>query len=328
MRWYQNVEGVEEAVFKNPDRKESKFWNEGKWHNFIEPLLPEERGTFIEIGCNAGLFLKLATDAGFRDVIGIEASSSRINQAKRFRDVNKCTYKLIHQKVAEDFDVHQLPLADVVLLANAHYYLPVVTFANLVDHLKNRTAYCIIVSARVRRGQGRALHYLEPPGVRGYFRDWQEVKVVGDWQGIEGLDKDDPAPRRQMYGVSFKGNLETHVLKDLYDATYSRTGKRKEYKYFALFPTLADFFKKVLAGEEFELEESSLYKYWRKRNPEYSSEWVLERVSYKKAMAEDIQKNGMREPIRLMRNDKILDGAHRLAIAKELGYKHILVRQL
>ena len=101
--WYQNVDGVAAAVFKNPDRKESKFWNEGKWHNFIEPLLPEERGTFIEIGCNAGLFLKLAMDVGFRDVIGIEASLQRIGQARQYRESNGYPYKLIHQTVDADF---------------------------------------------------------------------------------------------------------------------------------------------------------------------------------------------------------------------------------
>ena len=73
VKWYQNVEGVDGAVFKDPRRANSIFWGEGKWKNFILPLLPLERRTFVEIGCSAGLFLKLAMDAGFTNVIGIDA---------------------------------------------------------------------------------------------------------------------------------------------------------------------------------------------------------------------------------------------------------------
>lgn len=327
-KWYQNVDGVKGAVFKDPRRKESRFWNEGKWNNFIKPLLPKERRTFIELGCNAGLFLKMAMDAGFVDVIGVESSRQRIGQAKQFRESNRYPYRLIHQAVGIDFELDQLPLADVVLIANTHYHLPVVVFANLVDRLKSRTAYCVVVGARSTRRPGRVVHYLESPGVRGFFRDWQEVKVIGDWRGAEGLDKEDPAPRKQMYGVLFKGGLEAVGLKELYQSAYKRAGKDKKYKHHAFFSAMEDFFKRVLAGEEFELEESDAYRYWVKRSPRASSKWILKKLKGKKALAEDIQRNGIKEAIRLTRYGKVLDGAHRLIIARELGYEHVLVRRL
>ena len=120
-RWYQNL-AVEGVTFEDTNRKDSKFWNEGKWRNFIEPLLPQDRQTFVEIGCNAGLFLKMATDAGFQDVIGIEANRQIMDQAKRYRERIGGTYQLLHQCVGKDFVLDELPLADVTLLSNVHYY--------------------------------------------------------------------------------------------------------------------------------------------------------------------------------------------------------------
>ena len=327
-KWYQNVDGVEGAVFKDPRRKESKFWNEGKWNNFIEPLLPKERRTFIELGCNAGLFLKMAMDAGFTDVIGVDSNPQRMKQAIRFRESNKYPYRLIQQTIGKDFELDQLPLADIVLIANMHYHLPLEVFANLVDRLKNRTAHCIVVSAKANRRPGNALHYLESPGVRGYFRDWQEVMVVGNWRGIEGLDEGDPAPRKQMYGALFKGSLEVFGLRELYDASYRRMEQIKKHRLNAFFPAMEDFFKRVLAGEKFRFEELDAWRFWTKRFPGVSSEWISRKLSYKKALAEDVQKNGIREPIRLTQTEKVLDGVHRLIIAKELGYEHVLVRRL
>lgn len=320
--WYQNVEGVEDAVFKDPRRKGSRYWGKGKWDAFIKPLLPQERRTFVEIGCNAGLFLKLATDAGFKRVIGIESYLQRIRQAMQYRESNGYTYKLIHQEVGVDFDLEQLPLADVTLLANVHYYLPVSVFSDLVDRLRSRTLYCLLVSARAARRKGMARHYLE--SVRGYFCDWQEVDVVGDWQGKEGLDKGDPAPRRQMYGVLFKGCLDSRDAAEMWNR-----GARASHASGPDSATIAGgwrrFFSRVLAGEVVDLEETSLYRYYNRLG---KSEWIRERLVKKTALAKDIQQNGMRQPIYLDRKGRILDGMHRLSLAYELGYEHVLVRRL
>ena len=105
IKWYQNVDGVDGAVFKDSRRTASKFWGSGKWNNFIEPLLPPERRTFVEIGCNAGLFLKLATDAGFTNVTGIDADRDRFDQAHQYKHHNVYSNKLIHQKVDDDIDL-------------------------------------------------------------------------------------------------------------------------------------------------------------------------------------------------------------------------------
>jgi hypothetical protein len=319
-RWYQNIEiEGQKVTYEDPKRSQSKFWNEGKWENFIRPLLPKQRQTFLELGCNAGLFLKLAEDVGFKRVIGVEARSQIMDQARCFKEQNGYSYRLLHQRIGGNFDLTALPLSDVVLISNMHYYLPVSVFSQLVDDLKNRSLYCIVVSAKARRRSGNAF-----PGmysVRGYFRDWQEIEV------IENLDAtDDPTPRREMFALLFRGNLEAWSVDSLIRHWHAATLNAPMYRRRALPTALVDFFDKVLNGTEFNLEETSLFDYWMQRRP--APRWVMKHLKYKKQLAEDIQANGMNTPIFYDRNRKLLDGIHRLVIAKTLGYEHVLVRRL
>lgn len=319
-RWYQNVP-IDGVMFEDPKRKESKFWNEGKWDNFIKPLLPQERRTFIDIGCNAGLFLKMAMDEGFTDVYGVESSAHVMEQAERFREHNGYPYKLIHQTVGKNFDLDQLPLADVVLLSNTHYYISIPAFADLVDRLKSKTVYCIVVSGKAGGWSGCPRHHFF--STRGYFSGWQTART------IEGLEEEgDPAPRRQMWGALFKGSLDVCSIERKCDEWYETALKSKLSKHSELPSALEEFFKKVVSGEEFDFEKTLFYKYWRKREPSKSPEWVQKKLVYKKNLARDIQENGMKEPVYFDWRGKILDGAHRLMIAKVLGYEHVIIRRI
>lgn len=319
-KWYQNVP-VEGAVYEDPKRKDSKFWNEGKWRNFIEPLLPTVCRTFVEIGCNAGLYLSLAQDEGFVDVIGIEGSSRVMRQAELFRESVGGRYKLLLQQVGRDLMLDQLPLIDVVLLANTHYYFPVDTFAKLVDELRNKALYCIVVSSRGKRRGGKAFYDLQ--SVRAYFRDWTELVLV---EGVE--TEGDPAPREGMYGVLFQGNLHSQSVRVLYQGWRGDCVRSEKYHFNALPPALEQFFEKVFSGEVFDFEETLLYQYWRIREAKYPAETALKRLAQKKELAEDIQTNGIKDPIYFDHRGNLIDGLHRLCIARELGYENVLVRRL
>jgi len=320
-RWYQtiHIDGVD-AVFEDVNRKESKFWNEGKWDNFIKPLLPKERQTFLEIGCNAGLFLKMATDAGFKRVTGVERNRQIMNQAKRFREYNGGQYKLINQRVGVDFELDQVQLSDVVLMSNFHYYLGIPEFARLVDDLKNRCLYCIVVSARAKRRSGNALWNIE--SVRGYFRDWEELGV------IEGLDDEsDISPRPHMYGILFRGNLSVMDVNKIYD-DWVQAAQSWKHKSYELPRALETFFDQALNGEMIDYEETLLYKYWRKRVTSRSPEACIKKLIYNEALAKDIQENGIKTPIYYVDNVHLRDGLHRLCIARLLGYEHVLGKKI
>ena len=96
MKAHQNVIIDGKDVGDKAVRKHSKFCNEGKWDNFINPLLPRkhiEDSTFMELGFNAGMFLKMAADYGYREVIGVEKSKLVCRVAKKYRDDLGLNYK-------------------------------------------------------------------------------------------------------------------------------------------------------------------------------------------------------------------------------------------
>ena len=318
-KWYQTLEidGVNQT-FEDRKRKDSKFWNEGKWKTFIEPLLPKERQTFLEMGCNAGLFLKKATDAGFKRVMGIEANNQIIAQAKSFKESNGYDYQLVYGRAGRGFDIETIALSDVVLFSNSHYYIPVGGFSKLVDALKYRALYCIIVSAHTRSRSGKTFSDLG--SIRGYFGDWEEVGLI-DNISIEG----DPAPRESMYGVIFKSGLTALEIEG-YHSSWMEASKGFRHRSYKLAPALMDFMDLALNSDEMDYESTDLYQYWRKRKPTRSERWTRKMMVYRHNLALSIKKEGIKEPIYIDKKGKLLDGLHRLCIARALGYKHIIAR--
>ena len=318
-RWYQVVEidGVD-AVFEDKKRRYSKFWNQGKWNTFVAPLLPKERQTFLEIGCNAGLFLKMASDVGFKRITGADGNSRIMQQADILKKHYDGEWDLVNLSVGHDFKLTNLPLPDVTLLSNIHYYLPVGDFSKLVDELMYRTLYCIIVSAKAKRRRGNAMHDIRH--VRGYFKDWEEVGV------IENMSTDeDPAPREQMYGVIFKSSMSAIDVEEKL-STWLEEAKSKFHSSHEFAPAIMQFYTEVLGGYLGEIEDSPFYQYWRHRRPDQSPAWTSEFLYDKIKLAESIRDDGMKEPIYFGTNGKLLDGIHRLCIAKILGYDHVVAR--
>jgi hypothetical protein len=171
-----------------------------------------------------------------------------------------------------------------------------------------------------RRG-GKA--YYDLHALRGYFRDWTELDTV------TGVSEDgDPAPRPGMYSVAFKGGLHSQNVNLTYNAYWREHTASKKFHFHALPPALQEFYALVFSIDEFAYEDTLLYRYWTVRSPNYSHDGLVKYLEGKKALAEDIRENGIREPIILDHRGKFIDGLSRLYIAWALNYEHIIVRRL
>jgi SAM-dependent methyltransferase len=319
MKYHQNIRIDGEALpAEYANREESNFFNEGKWRNFIEPLLPDDPQdrTFVEIGCNVGLFLKLATEYGFRNVVGIEADAENCAMARKYRDANGMSYKVLHCTVGEDFDWDELPVADVVLLANVHYYIHMEHFMPFLDRMFYKTIDCIVVSRRMRdRKHGHPRPDVD--SIRLMFRDWEMVRIM---QTSTQMLENDPHPRR-VYGMLFRSRLQRQPIE------HHTTRGEKYIKQ-------QEFIDIIRVGREVELEDTLNWRYWvqRKqtnkagRKDRWTDEQVRQHVQHRFDLVRSMMEEGMREPI-LVRPDRIgIDGGNRAAILKLLGYGSVIVR--
>lgn len=320
-RMYQHIDiPGKELSYEGGDRRNSKFWNEGKWNNFINPLIPEKSLDlpFLEIGSNSGLFLKMAEEKGFRHVYGVERQEDRQTTSDWYKESTNSKFKVIKESMDANFDWKKLPRMGVTLISNTHYYMPINDFAETVNSLRNRTAYCIIVSADGKTREGRANHDIN--SIRGYFNDWEEVGVIENI-GTDG----DPSPREGMYAIIFKSNLELYSVDEWQAGWPQRARRMDQYKYNALFPATEEFYNKIVSKEDFKIEDTSLYDYYSNRK---SSDRSLKYLQYKKELAEDVIENGIMDLIYLDSDGRLKDGISRLSIARALNYKNVIIKKI
>ena len=324
MYQYLKIPGVN-LHYEGRDRDKSKFWDKGKWETFIDPLIPEETMglPFLEIGSNSGLMLSLAEKKGFKPVIGIERQPDRVKTAELYKKSIEGNYKTLDQTMDANFDWLQLPRLGITLIANTHYYMSVNDFAEVINTLRNRTLYCIIVSAtdsKKRSGKvGRKAYE-----VQGYFRDWSRVGLIRD------IDPErDPSPRDGMYSIIYKSNLEAIDVEDMWGKVVERTSRRvgavKNWGREGLLEGVEEFYKLVVSQVEFDMEKTLLYKHLRKRREKES---VYIQLNEKKKLVDDIMNNGIKDLVYYDDRVHIVDGLSRLAIAMALGYKKIIAKKI
>jgi SAM-dependent methyltransferase len=318
-KWHQNItiDGVDQpSEYRN--RKNSAFFNEGKWNNFIKPLLPKDPQdrTFIEIGCNVGLYLKLATEYGFRNVIGVETDPDNCAMAEKYRDANGMHYKVLNRTVGKDFSFDELPVADVVLMSNMHYYIHMSYFVPFLDMLLNKTVDCIMVSRHMNeKKHGYPLPEIEP--IRLMFRDWELLRVLQT--SSQMLDKD--PHKRTVHSMLFRSRLQRQSIMDYVTRTQKYV-KQQE---------LIDIIRE---GRDVKLEDTINWAYWKQRKqtekskPQdmWSDEQIRAHVQLRFDLVESIMKDGMKEPILVHPDRTVIDGGNRAQILKLLGYKSIIVR--
>lgn len=307
IKLHQNLDGF---PCENEKRKHSKFWNEGKWDNFVKPLLPEncKDMTFIEIGCNAGLFLRMASNHGFRDVIGYEKDVAVVYEGIKYRNLNNFKYIIFNLPIDDDFIHGRIPIADVVLISNMHYYIDLNSWIKYIDWLKSKTAYCIIVSRHLRNKK----HWMpggEPEDIKRYFKEW---RLADDIPGISTVG--DPHPR-ELFSFLFKGNLNRTQISEIKCHQHTPMAKAK-----------IKLAEEIANNDKCDFENSDYYREWEKRKPEWGREGIYNFVKDKVKKMYSVKECGLIDPILIHRDGKLADGGHRLEIIRALGYKSVLTR--
>jgi len=316
---YQNVDPKKYDP-KVPGRANSKFYNEGRWHTFIEPLLPEDcrKLTFLEIGCNAGMYLKMATDKGFDRVVGTEKDRKIVAQAKYYRKKIGYRYKIINQKSGSfDCDYSVLPLADVVLMSCLHYHMRPVELIELLDHLRINCQYLILVSVergkevtRVNRVGGQEEY------VKKYFKYWNRVKK------ITINSNGDPAPR-DMYSILFKTDLKRYTIQDLLNPEYYN----KKLRVFEYCEAFAEFAEQVIR-ENYDVKGTKFYKLYVEGRRKKLGMERKKRLKKLMTMIRDVYLHGMKKPLLVNSHGHLLDGSHRTILLQHLGYESVLCREV
>ena len=316
---------VDGKPFSRPrsDKANSRFWNEGKWESFIAPLLPEDctDQTFVEMGCNAGLFLKLAADRGYRRVIGVEKNRTPARLGLEYRDAIGYDYELLKRTLGGkwgengSFDIDELPVADLTLMSTFHYYIDINCWVKYLDRLVAKSCYVLIVSPPDRKAEHwRALCDYE--AVAGYFKNWQEVGK------IENVSKAGDSKPRDLYSVLFKSPLIRRVPID--DIGRGR-GEGREMDRAQI-----DLAERVASGQDFDLWSTDYYQAWKRRKEGKWSERSIRRfVQMKADMMVDVRANGLRDPLVVYKEGlKLSDGGHRLSLLRAMGHGSAIVREI
>jgi len=308
MKLYQNIPGV---TPQNENRLNSKYWNQGKWDNFVAPHLPDDPTdmTFVEMGCNAGWFLKCAEEYGFRNVVGVEKNTTPWKVGNRYRDSIGYNYTLLKRTLggkfgeSGNFDIDEIPVADYTLMSTFHYYVDINSWLKYLDRLKAKTRYVIIVSRpKIRYIHWRPYSSLE--SLKTYFDGWEMGKVVE-----VPVDKSDPSPR-ELFSVTFKSpTLERIPMNKISAGGYVFHEMRELAR--AKDPFETEFYRKWVGRKLGRWDEKTV-KYF---------------VKLKFDMMQDVIANGLTDPIIVHRNNKLADGGHRLAVLDILGYKSVIIRR-
>lgn len=298
MKPYSTYQHLPNTEMTERDTQEvgSPFWNDGKFNNFVEPFLePGEGNSFVDMGCNAGLHLKMAEDLGFR-AIGIDSDETAVKRGIRWRDEYKYKYIMKLKKLTDCID--DLPVVDYTVFINAHYYMTVNDFMDYLRKLEMKTRYCIIVTDK-KNHLNRCWASADVDIIRSYFRTWEEVGFI-DEKPLEGENA------RRLKSLCFKSNFVEKSTIDKLDSSNH---------------VQDNFCAELDKGRHYtETKYYRILKRYRKRwSEKHLNEWTEERIKN----YESIKNNGLRVPIIIDKNNEILDGNHRYAAMRHLGHKEI-----
>ena len=257
-KWYQ--EAVINGKAMPTRRKEDT--NEKRWKNLIEPLLPSRDGKdrlFIELGSNAGFYLRKMADLGFK-TIGIEKEDEFVAQAKYWEENDPKGTETIQA------DLREWPLraSYIVLLANVHYWLTPDELKELIHWLIVRSMYVIVIGRFRPMRQHKSDCRL--PALLESFDGWVQGKVTEDGKHYGTIFRNPIIIEREVSELEFFQKL------------------MKSKRFYAAF---AEMVEKVLSGEITKLETGSkYYRYLQWRNDKTRRRRFVKKIKLIKSVAE------------------------------------------
>lgn len=307
MKPFASYQRIPETQMTERDKRQigSQFWNEGKWENFVEPHLPKSGAgmTLVDMGCNSGLFLKFAEDMGFR-AIGVDSDKEAVRRGLEWRERIGGKFEIREEKIESCLE--NLPIVDYTVFSNAHYYMPIDKWVEYLDRIHLKTRYIIVVTAE-KNHINRCWASADVASIRNYFKGWKEVGFV-DELPLE----DDPDPRR-LWSLCFESpSIEKVPVESLDSSNHVQD----------------EFYGELDKGKPY--QDTKYYKILKKYRAKWGQErlhrWLEERIR----VYEDVKKNGVKVPILVdfFKPDRIVDGNHRYAMLRNLGFKEVFVRKV
>ena len=191
-------------------------------------------------------------------------------------------------------------------MANIHYWLTPDENLKLKSKLDKKASSVIIIGRYKTLNRHKSPCHLEY--LRGLFNDWQEVKVIHD---------------KKHFSVMFKNpNVNEVDVDNIFH--YQQFFKSKKF-----LPSYNKLIDRVLDGGDFDPLNTDYFEYlkWRK----FKNKQVL--LKRHIDLVNDM-KLGLREPLTIgrmvngkMEPNRLVDGDHRLIVAKKLGINKIICKK-
>jgi len=300
-KWYQEatINGV-----KMKQRRQSDT-NEKRWKNLIEPLLPFRDGDsrlFVELGSNAGFYLRKMADLGF-ETIGVEIEDEFVAQAKYWEE-NEPKGTITIQM---DLNDYKMKACQIVLLANIHYWLTPEQVTALVKKLRRYALYVIVVGRFKQMRAHKSDCRMKP--LQKSFKGWLQGEVTEDGKHFGTVFKNPKLVEKDTFQLGFHQQL---------------------MKSRRFLPSFSKMVQDVRDGKLDKLDKDhAYYRYlqWRK-DPERDRRFID-----KLNLINDVLRDSIVEPLIVGRivngkfnSNRLYDGDHRYILARELGIKRLICK--
>jgi len=291
-RWYQNaiING------KTMPAQRRRDTSQRRWKVLLEPLIPPDgKGRlFLELGCNAGYYLRMASEYGY-NTLGIEREERFIEQAKYWEAQEPAGVRVEYGDINE----YEIPANFITLMANVHYWQTPEQVERIVEQMRANSLYVIMVSRH--NTSERHLSDCTEKAVMEWFSEWELVDGRRDGK---------------FFALILKNpDLREYEVKNLFNVQpFNRSKKFLE--------AFREFIDLNISRRRYTYNHTKYWNYckWRGWQPKVKHHRTL------RGKVMTMERYGITRPIEVHANGIMKDGNHRLIMAEYLGLPRIIGR--